>query len=38
VSQLIVERDYAESYVLFGIASRAELRDSLVLEGGTALE
>ncbi|MBM4061496.1 MAG: nucleotidyl transferase AbiEii/AbiGii toxin family protein [Planctomycetes bacterium] len=38
VSQIVVERDYAQSYVLFGIASRAELRDALVFKGGTALK
>jgi hypothetical protein len=38
VSQPIVERDYAQSYVLLGLASRAELRDSLVFKGGSALK
>ena len=37
VSQLVVERDYAQSYVLFGIASQAGLRDALVFKGGTSL-
>jgi predicted nucleotidyltransferase component of viral defense system len=38
VNQLVVERDYAQSYVLFGIASQAELRKTLVFKGGTALK
>lgn len=37
VSQPVVERDYAESYVLLGIASHKALRKSLVFKGGTAL-
>ena len=37
VNQIVLERDYAQSYVLLGIASRPELRDSLVFKGGTAL-
>jgi len=38
VQQLIVERDYAQSYVLFGIANQAALRETLVFKGGTALK
>ncbi|HZN95815.1 MAG TPA: nucleotidyl transferase AbiEii/AbiGii toxin family protein [Myxococcales bacterium] len=38
VSQLVVERDYAQSYVLLGIARQAELRRVLVFKGGTALK
>lgn len=38
VNQIVVERDYAQSYVLLGIASVAELRDTLVFKGGTALK
>ena len=37
VGQIAVERDYAQSYVLLGIASVPELRESLVFKGGTAL-
>lgn len=37
VNQIVLERDYAQSYVLLGIASRPRLRDSLVFKGGTAL-
>lgn len=38
VNQLVVERDYAQTYVLLGIASQAELREPLVFKGGTALK
>lgn len=38
VNQLVVERDYAQSYVLLGIARQAELRETLVFKGGTALK
>lgn len=38
VSQLVIERDYAQSYVLLGIAGQAELRETLVFKGGTALK
>ena len=38
VNQIVVERDYAQSYVLLGIASTPALRDSLVFKGGTALK
>src|SRR5262245_15317317 len=38
VNQLVVARDYAQSYVLLGIASQAELRETLVFKGGTALK
>lgn len=38
VSQFIVERDYAQGYVLLGVASRPELRETLVFKGGTALK
>jgi len=38
VTQLVVERDYAQSYVLLGIARQAELRETLVFKGGTALK
>jgi len=37
VGQLVVERDYAQAYVLHGIASQAELRETLAFKGGTAL-
>lgn len=38
VSQLVVERDYAQSYVLAGIASTETLSQALVFKGGTALK
>lgn len=38
VTQLVVERDYAQSYVLLGIGSQAELSETLVFKGGTALK
>ncbi|MGH7858283.1 MAG: nucleotidyl transferase AbiEii/AbiGii toxin family protein [Candidatus Binatia bacterium] len=38
VNQIVVERDYAQSYVLLGIAATPALRDSLVFKGGTALK
>ena len=38
VGQLVVERDYAQSYVLLGLASVQELKGTLVFKGGTALK
>jgi hypothetical protein len=38
VNQLVVERDYAQSYVLLGIASQPLLQGTLVFKGGTALK
>lgn len=38
VNQLVVERDYVQSYVLLGIGSQPELRDALIFKGGTALK
>jgi predicted nucleotidyltransferase component of viral defense system len=38
VSQLVVERDYAQNYVLLGIGRQAELRETMVFKGGTALK
>jgi predicted nucleotidyltransferase component of viral defense system len=38
INQLVVERDYAQSYVLLGIAATPTLQDSLVFKGGTALK
>lgn len=38
VSQFVVERDYAQSYVLLGIATNNELQHNLVFKGGTALK
>lgn len=34
----IVEKDYAQSYLLAGIAKQKQLADSLVFKGGTALK
>ena len=38
VNQIVVERDYAQSYVLLGIAATTALKDTLVFKGGTALK
>lgn len=38
VNQLVIERDYAQTYILLGLASQRELRDTLVFKGGTALK
>lgn len=38
VNQLVIERDYAQSYVLLGVSQQPELRDTLVFKGGTALK
>jgi len=37
VDQLVIERDYAQSYMLYGLGQTAELRSALVFKGGTAL-
>jgi uncharacterized protein len=34
----VVEKDYALSYILAGIASHAELSESMIFKGGTALK
>lgn len=38
VEQQVIERDYAQSYVLHGLEETPELRDTLVFKGGTALK
>lgn len=38
VDRRVVEVDYAQTYVLHGIASEAALRETLVFKGGTALK
>ena len=38
VPQHVVEKDYALSYVLAGIAKQPELSHSLIFKGGTALK
>jgi predicted nucleotidyltransferase component of viral defense system len=38
VEQLVIERDYAQSYVLYGLGKTPELQDALVFKGGTALK
>lgn len=38
VTQLVVERDYMQTYLLAGIASRPRLQDTLRFKGGTALK
>lgn len=35
---LVIERDYIQSYILAGIASRPALKDTLIFKGGTALK
>jgi predicted nucleotidyltransferase component of viral defense system len=36
--QMVIEKDYALSYVLAGIASQPSLAGTLIFEGGTALK
>ncbi|HZV00753.1 MAG TPA: nucleotidyl transferase AbiEii/AbiGii toxin family protein [Planctomycetota bacterium] len=38
VTQIVVERDYVQSYVLHGVSRTPLLRDTLVFKGGTALK
>jgi hypothetical protein len=38
VSQMVVEKDYALSYLLAGIAASPELSETLIFKGGTALK
>jgi len=38
VSQVIIERDYVQSYMLLGIAKSNELQNKIVFKGGTALK
>src|SRR5471030_2216003 len=38
VPQHVIEKDYALSYVLAGIAKQPELSHSLIFKGGTALK
>lgn len=38
VTQIVVERDYVQSYVLLGISRTEALRETLVFKGGTALK
>lgn len=38
VPQEVIEKDYALSYVLAGISNQEELKETLVLKGGTALK
>jgi predicted nucleotidyltransferase component of viral defense system len=38
VSQMVVEKDYALSYLLAGIAAKPELSETLIFKGGTALK
>jgi len=38
VPQEVIEKDYALSYIMAGIATQQELRETLVLKGGTALK
>lgn len=38
VNQLAVERDYAQSYVLYGLSETRDLQRALILKGGTALK
>lgn len=34
----VIEKDYAQSYVLAGLMSQPALKDALVFKGGTALK
>ncbi|MBM3298783.1 MAG: nucleotidyl transferase AbiEii/AbiGii toxin family protein, partial [Deltaproteobacteria bacterium] len=34
----VIEKDYAQSYVLAGLMSHRALKDTLVFKGGTALK
>jgi predicted nucleotidyltransferase component of viral defense system len=36
--QLVIEKDYALSYVLAGIASQPSIAETLIFKGGTALK
>jgi len=38
VSQMVVEKDYAFSYLLVGIAANPDLSETLIFKGGTALK
>jgi len=38
VSQMVVEKDYALSYLLAGIAANPDLSGTLIFKGGTALK
>ncbi|MDO8349054.1 MAG: nucleotidyl transferase AbiEii/AbiGii toxin family protein [Planctomycetota bacterium] len=38
VGQIVVERDYAQGYVLVGLGRHPALREALVFKGGTALK
>jgi len=38
VNQIVIERDYAQSYVLLGLAESQGLGETLVFKGGTALK
>lgn len=34
----VIEKDYAQSYILAGLLSRPELKNTLIFKGGTALK
>ena len=38
VSQMVVEKDYALSYLLAGVAANPDLSGTLIFKGGTALK
>jgi predicted nucleotidyltransferase component of viral defense system len=38
IPQLVIEKDYAISYILAGIASQSILNEILIFKGGTALK
>ena len=38
VSQMVIEKDYALSYLLAGIAANPDLSETLIFKGGTALK
>lgn len=38
VNQIVIERDYAQSYVLLGVGENEALGETLIFKGGTALK
>jgi hypothetical protein len=38
IPQLVIEKDYAISYILAGVASQTMLNETLIFKGGTALK
>jgi hypothetical protein len=38
IPQLVIEKDYAISYIMAGVASQTMLNETLIFKGGTALK